>query len=287
MTRKWILPLALLVLLLTVAVPKMAAHNAQVQDHRSAAPVVLPVYGHLNYFAGRTDNLLTLQLISGLDALDPARLQVDFPEEKLLSATVLDCIPVYTHNGYALWTLNLRVELSPAVQRCVVNQVTINGETHNMGNLDLEVLPQSNPSAVDYLSLCNNQVMLSGRGLQNYHLTVRNRTRFPMTLTQVSDPSYGGTPLELQLNGQPVAPELPLPLAPGDCLDITLALSRWPDSGQTGCAAYCVYPTLRYDYLGHGYALPMLPCFSDLSLSKEAFVALCGTYLARDTAHIA
>ena len=102
----------------------------------------------------------------------------------------------------------------------------------------------------DYLSLCNNQVMLSGRGLQNYHLTVRNRTRFPMTLTQVSDPSYGGTPLELQLNGQPVAPELPLPLAPGDCLDITLALSRWPDSGQTGCVAYCVSPTLRYVYLG-------------------------------------
>ena len=93
MTRKWILPLALLVLLLTVAVPKMAAHNAQVQDHRSAAPVVLPVYGHLNYFAGRTDNLLTLQLISGLDALDPARLQVDFPEEKLLSATVLRGVP--------------------------------------------------------------------------------------------------------------------------------------------------------------------------------------------------
>lgn len=145
MTRKLIVPLVLLVLIVALLVPKMAEHNAQVQAHRSADPVLLPTYGHYNYFTGCSENLLSLQLVSGQDALDPAKLQVSFPENGLLSATVLDCIPVRTHDGYALWTLNLRVNMSSSVQRCVVNQITIHDRPTTWGAWTSNPSPRAAP----------------------------------------------------------------------------------------------------------------------------------------------
>lgn len=286
MTRKLIVPLVLLVLIVALLVPKMAEHNAQVQAHRSADPVLLPTYGHYNYFTGCSENLLSLQLVSGQDALDPAKLQVSFPENGLLSATVLDCIPVRTHDGYALWTLNLRVNMSSSVQRCVVNQITIHDKTYDLGRLDIQSLPQSGPTgdaeAVELLSLRGHLGTSAGRGLQNYHASFRNDTADPMTLTEVSAPSYRGAPLELQVNSQPVASHLPLQLEPGDLVEVTMALRQWEGAKQTSSETYCVSPTLRYDHLGQGYTIPMFPCFFGFSMSQEEFVTLCGEYMGQE-----
>lgn len=284
MNRKLIFPLALLVLLVAVAVPRMAAKNAEVQDHRSAPVVVLPTYGSFSYFATRPlGNTLGLQLLSGADALDPDQLQLRFPGDAL-TAQVEDCIPVYTHDGYTLWTLYLRLTLQPGMEHCTVSQIDLNGRTYELGSLEVQYLPQSGPTGeageAAFLSLRSHLGVGVGRGLQqNYHAAFRNDTLSPLAITEVSDPSFDGAPLDFQVNGQPVSPDLPLRLEPGGNLDVTMALTRWDGAARGRYETYYVSPILRYDHLGQEYTIPMLPCALGFSMSQEEFIALCGEYM--------
>lgn len=249
--------------------------------NREAPVVFLPAYGTVQYNEDG-DKTLSVAFLSGRDFRDTegsTPISVTFPDHSIFAKNV-ELVRSLECNGYALWYLNLDLEIDSTAgnAKTQVCELNMDGNTYPVGLLNIHTVNNDEKEA-GHLTVNSCVAASLGLGAAPYHVELENTGTKTVEISGFSDDAYKGAKVTVQKNDDEIPVTLPVSLDAGDTVQIDMDFSGC-NSEET--VVYYVSPMVTYTCDGQTYHLGLDYYTSGMDLSKQEVKSLCDQYLKEE-----
>lgn len=192
--------------------------------------------------------------------------ELDNPE---LIVTDVKIDKAYEYKDFALYSLNIDVE-AKTVGEFAVKNVIFGDKTYPIGDIVFEC---KEIISDDTLIVKDATALSYGRGINDYSLTLKNKSGQPITIYKATNKKYKDANLKTFV-GNDNKREITESFISTDDKDIIMTIS-FTVPNEDDFDAYFFTPEIEYEYNGKRFSLKLYPLFCGVSISDQEFIQMC------------